>query len=352
MDARPLLCDHSQAFVHSTNDESSTPDTHWLSHRLTGSSVVVSLNKLPTLHNWLRLRHLQLIETLADTGNMHATAQQMGLSQPAVSKMLREIEQMFDFALFDRQPRELVATELGLTVIAYARRTLNACQHFAQELDTLRQGGYGHLRVGAIFAATAQVVPKTLLQLKRQRPLLTIELVEHTSDYLLQMLLHKQLDLAIGRFTEPRQQEHFSYQEVASEPFLLCADPAHPLAREATPSARDLEQWPWVVYPPNTPLRRMIEQSFTDAGIQFPVNRVETASVQSTLHLLHHSQALALLPEAIVLQQVALGQLVLLQPPLQTPSLGYGLLQRKDEPLSANAAEFYEALQSVLDKPR
>lgn len=308
-------------------------------------------SKLPTLHNWLRLRHLQLIETLADTTNMHATAQRMGLSQPAVSKMLREIEQMLDFLLFDRQPRELVATELGLIVIAYARRTLNDCQHFALELESLRQGGYGHLRIGAIVAATAQVVPSTLLQLKQQRPLLTIELFEHTSDQLLQMLLHKQLDLVIGRFTEPRQQEHFSYQEVASEPFLLCADPTHPLARQTAPSARNLEQWPWVVYPPNTPLRRMIEQAFGDAGIPFPGNRVETVSVQSTLHLLRHSQALALLPEAIVLQQVALGQLVLLQPPLQTPSLGYGLIRRKDEPLSANATQFCEALRQVLDNP-
>ncbi|MGE8295225.1 MAG: LysR family transcriptional regulator [Pseudomonas sp.] len=310
------------------------------------------MNKLPSLHNWLRLRHLQLIETLADTGNMHATAQQMGLSQPAVSKMLREIEQMLDFPLFDRQPRELVATELGQAVIAYARRTLNDSRCFAQELETLRQGGHGHLRVGAIFAATAQVVPSTLLLLKQQRPLLTIELLEHTSDYLLQMLLHKQLDLAIGRFTEPRQQEHFTYQEVASEPFLLCADPAHPLAGEATPSLADLQRWPWVLYPSNTPLRRMTEQAFSEAGMQFPLNRVETASVQSTLHLLHHSQALALLPEAIVLQQVALGQLVVLQPPLQTPSLGYGLLRRKDEPLSANAAQFYEAMQEVLGRSR
>lgn len=308
----------------------------------------MSLNKLPALHNWLRLRHLQLIATLADTGNMHATAQQMGLSQPAVSKMLREIEQMLGFQLFDRQPRELVATEMGVAVIAYARRTLNDSQHFSQELETLRQGGYGHLRVGAIFAATAQAVPRALLQLKHQRPLLTVELLEHTSDHLLQMLLHKQLDLVIGRFTEPRQQEHFSYQEVASEPFLLCAASNHPLAAEAQPSARDLEQWPWVVYPPNTPLRCMFEQAFIDAGIQFPRNRVETASVQSTLHLLQEGQALALLPEAIARQQVELRQLALLHPPLQTPSLGYGLIWRKDELMSANAAQFCEALQQVL----
>ncbi|MGE8498791.1 MAG: LysR family transcriptional regulator [Pseudomonas sp.] len=312
--------------------------------------MTVTLNKLPALHNWLRLRHLQLIETLADTTNMHATAQQMGLSQPAVSKMLREIEQLLDFPLFDRQPRELVATELGQVVIAFARRTLNDCRHFSQELQALREGGYGHLRVGAIVAAAAQVVPATLLQLKQQRPLLTVELLEHTSDHLLYMLQHKQLDLIIGRFIEPHQAETFSYEELACEPFLLCADPSHPLARAAAPSASDLEDWPWIVYPANTPLRRMSEQAFSDAGIRFPTNRVETASVQSTLHLLHHNQAMALLPESIVLQQVALGQLVLLQPPLQTPSLGYGLIRRRNEPLSPNAEQFCTALQHVLGR--
>ncbi|MDT4864362.1 LysR substrate binding domain protein [compost metagenome] len=92
----------------------------------------------------------------------------------------------------------------------------------------------------------------------------------------------------------------------------------------------------------------MSEQAFSDADIRFPANRVETASVQSTLHLLHHNQAMALLPESIVLQQVALGQLVLLQPPLQTPSLGYGLIRRRNEPLSVNAEQFCAALQHVL----
>lgn len=313
--------------------------------------MTLNLSKLPALHNWLRLRHLQLIATLAETANMHVTAQQIGLSQPAVSKMLREIEQLLGFSLFERQPRELVATELGQVVIAFARRTLNDCQHFSQELEALRQGGYGHLRIGAIIAATAQVVPATLLRLKQQRPLLTIELLEHTSDHLLQMLLHNQLDLVVGRFVEPHQPGKFCYEELGSEPFLLCADPQHPLAHEAAPSAGDLEKWPWVVYPPNTPLRRMMEQAFTDAGIRFPGNRVETASVQATLHLLHQSQCVAMLPEAIVLQQVALGQLVLLQPPLQAPSLGYGLIRRRDEPVSPNVEQFCAALQHVLGTP-
>ena len=157
---------------------------------------------LPTLHNWLRYRHLALIDSLARTGNMHSSAQQLGLSQPAVSKMLRDIENQFGFTLFERLNRELPATELGAEVIAYAQRALNDCQTFSYRLESLRQGGHGYLKVGAIFAATAHALPETLLRLKGRRPLLTIELLEDTSDHLLKLLEHKQLDLVVGRFTD------------------------------------------------------------------------------------------------------------------------------------------------------
>ncbi len=175
----------------------------------------------PALHNWLRLRHLLLIDTLARTANMHATAQSMGLSQPAVSKMLRDIEEFLAVALFERRPRELVPTDLGRVVIDYARRTLNDCQRFDRELENLRQGGYGQLRVGAIFAATAHALPEAILRIKQERPLLAVELVEQTSDQLLVMLENKELDLVVGRYTRPEQQQLFSYEALYLEPFVL-----------------------------------------------------------------------------------------------------------------------------------
>ncbi len=73
-----------------------------------------------SLNNWLKFKHLVLLETLARTNNMHLAAEQMNLSQPAVSKMLKEIEGLLGFQVFERLPRNMPVTALGEHVIRYA----------------------------------------------------------------------------------------------------------------------------------------------------------------------------------------------------------------------------------------
>lgn len=97
----------------------------------------------PAFCNWLRFKHLVLIDTLARTRNMHTTAQQMNLSQPALSKMLRDLEEQFGFALFERLPRSMPPTELGEYVVRYAQVSLNDSQRFVDQVNRLRQGGHG-----------------------------------------------------------------------------------------------------------------------------------------------------------------------------------------------------------------
>ncbi|MGF0337104.1 LysR substrate-binding domain-containing protein [Ectopseudomonas toyotomiensis] len=301
-------------------------------------------SNLPALKNWLKFRHLSLIATLARTANMHTTAEQMGLSQPAVSKMLRDIEELFGFPLFERLPRELQPSELGLVVIQYAERTLNDAQRFTHQLDTLRKGGHGYVKIGAIFAATAAALPEALAEIKRRRPMLVVELVEQTSDHLLHMLEHKQLDLVVGRFTQTRQQHRFDFQPLAEEPFWLVANRTHPLSERRDIPAAELTQWPWVLYPLDTPMRQMLEQVLSQLQITPPNNIIETTSVQTTQHLLQHSQTLALLPEAIARQQVEQGRLCVLSTPLTTQPLSFGILTRKHETPSGNAQELIEIL--------
>ncbi len=110
--------------------------------------------------NWIRYKHLVLIDTLARTRNMHATATRMNLSQPALSKMLRDLEEQFGFALFERLPRSMPPTELGEYVVRYAQGALAESQQFVDQVNRLRNGGHGFIRVGGIFAATALVLPQ------------------------------------------------------------------------------------------------------------------------------------------------------------------------------------------------
>jgi DNA-binding transcriptional LysR family regulator len=295
---------------------------------------------------WLKIKHLVLVNSLARTRNMHTTAEQMNVTQPAVSKLLRDVEVLLGFPLFERQTRNLVLTELGEFVARYARITLEDTESFVDQVNKLRQGGHGHLRVGTIFAATSVMLPEAIAWTKARRPLLSIEVLEQTSNHLLELLEQKKLDVIIARFTD-RDCQPFEFASLGPEPFCLVANSAHPLCRLEQVPIDALGAWPWVMYPLNTPIRQRMERAFKMCGMAPPTNTVETISMQTFLQLLQAGPMLAMLPESMVQSQLLNGQLQILDTPFKVESQDYGVITRKDDSLSEPARAFVETLLEV-----
>lgn len=297
--------------------------------------------------NWLKLKHLVLIDTLARTQNMHVAAEQMKLTQPALSKMLRDLEDMLGFALFERLPRSMKPTELGEQVARYAQVTLNDTRNFVAQINKLRKGGHGYLKVGTIFAATFNVLPEAITLTKEQRPLLSIEVVEQTSDNLLQMLKRKEIDLMIGRFTEDHYRQLFDFRSLGPEPFVLVVNPRHPLATARAIDPAELSRWPWILYPTGTPIRARIEQAFHEHGIPLPDNTVDTISMPTFLQLLQSGPAVAMLPAPMVQPHLDTQALCRLDCAFAVAALDFGIITRKGDPLPPAAAMFSETLLAL-----
>ncbi|UVH54364.1 LysR family transcriptional regulator [Pseudomonas sp. CBS] len=292
---------------------------------------------------WLKIKHLVLVSSLAKTRNMHTTAEQMNVTQPAISKLLRDLEDLLGFPLFERQTRNLVLTELGEFVARFARITLEDTESFVDQVNKLRKGGHGHLKLGTIFAATSVVLPEAIASIKRERPLLSIEVIEQTSNHLLEMLEQKKLDLIIARFTDEDCQP-FEFTSLGPEPFCLVVNSAHPLCQLEVVPAEAISEWPWVMYPFNTPIRQRMEHAFKTFRIVPPTNTVETISMQTFLQLLQSGPMLAMLPESMVQSQLQNGQLQILNTPFKVESQDYGVITRRDEYLSEPARRFVATL--------
>ncbi|WP_349974917.1 LysR family transcriptional regulator [Pseudomonas sp. WHRI 8519] len=294
--------------------------------------------------NGIRYKHLMLIDTLARTRNMHAAATRMSLTQPALSKMLRDVEQQFGFALFERLPRSMSPTELGDHVIRFAQNALAESQQFVDQVNRLRNGGHGCLRVGGIFASTAQVLPQAIAAIKARYPLLSIEVIEQSSDHLLALLEQKKLDIMIGRFTDERFHALFDFQPLEPEPFSLVVNHSHPLNTQVSIDPAALGDWPWVLYPVGTPIRDRLEQAFKVVGIPTPPDSVETVSMSVFLQLLQSAPMIAMLPRSMIAAQLTSGLLKELPCSLTLSPLEYGVVTRKDETLSASARLFVDIL--------
>ncbi|WP_444880594.1 LysR family transcriptional regulator, partial [Delftia acidovorans] len=111
----------------------------------------------PVLHrsllNRLRYKHLHMLVALGSSLNLHRASLSLAMSQPAATRMLREIEDMFGCQLFERLPRGMRPTALGAQLVRFAEASLNSLDRCAEDLAARRQGGYGYLSIGTIMGA-------------------------------------------------------------------------------------------------------------------------------------------------------------------------------------------------------
>jgi DNA-binding transcriptional LysR family regulator len=302
---------------------------------------------LPPVFGKLRFRQLQLLDILGRTRNLRMTAELMHMTQPAATKILGDIESMLDAQLFERLPREMRPTDLGLFAMRYAGSALADLSRFVQEFQTLKQGGHGQLTVGAISASAAQLLTAGIREIRQRRPLLVIRLVEQSSDQLAVWLEQKKLDIMLGRLTEPRQQALFDFEALSSEDVWVVAGGHHPLLERAEIELPELAAWPWILYPQATAIRQLFEESFAGLGLPAPASMVETPSIFSTLELLQATDMLSLQPRAAVEKYVARGLLGRVSVTIRRSMSQYGIVTRRHETPSGAMLEFMAILREI-----
>lgn len=293
----------------------------------------------------LRLRHFSLIRALDEHRNMHRAADALNMTQSTASKMLRDIEGILGTPLFVRETRGMTPTDMGRQAAQFSDEILVRITRFSEEFDSQLAGGHGLLVIGAIMGAAPDLVAKIVGEMKAERPLLTIRMLGETSDNILDLLEAGELDIAVGRFSTIRQQALFDFEHLSEEPLELVVRKDHPLHRGVNKDIASLHSWPWILQPPATPTRQLMDRAFAEAGLSTPRNHVECMSIFAILHLVQTSDAITLLPASVVRDHLRAGLLCTMENPFQRSVAGFGIMMRRDRQLSEAAEAFAEKLR-------
>ena len=179
--------------------------------------------------SWLpTLRQLEYVVAVAAAGGFGRAAQATAVSQPALSKQIKEVEQGLGVVLFERTSRGATPTLSGLRIIERARKVLADAHELADEAAALRDPFAGVLRLGAIPTLAPWVLPALVPAVHRQLPRRELRLLEEQTDVLAERLLRGELDLAVVALPYP--QEHVRVLGLYEEPFYFVAPLGHPLA--------------------------------------------------------------------------------------------------------------------------
>jgi DNA-binding transcriptional LysR family regulator len=229
----------------------------------------------------LKLRQLSLLQAIDRHRTLGRVAAEMQLSQPAITKALHEVEDIFGARLFDRSSRGLVPTAAGAAVLLYAKRWLAELDATARVLTSLGAGRSGRLRLGLTQQVPQQLMSAALTHLLDRSPRISVMAREGTTDELVAGLLARELDCAIGRSYDGDAGGLVQQAIYEQEPCLVVgAKNVQRLSRGPLDWAR-LAQLDWILPPPNTPMRRTYNAIFVGAGVQPPLPILETTAIRS-----------------------------------------------------------------------
>ncbi|RPH30690.1 pca operon transcription factor PcaQ [Buttiauxella warmboldiae] len=295
----------------------------------------------------IRLRHLHTFVAVAQQGTLGRAAETLNLSQPALSKTLNELEQLTGTRLFERGRLGAQMTLMGEQFLTHAVKVLDALNHAGQSLNQKDGQNATVIRVGALPTAALGILPKVIGQFHKQQSDVTLQVATMNNTMLLSGLKSGELDLGIGRMSDPELMTGLNYELLFLESLKLVVRPGHPLLHENITLSRVME-WPVVVSPKGTIPRQNAESLLISQGCKMPATCVETLSASLSRQLTVDYDYVWFVPSGAVKEDLRQGTLTSLPVPTQGAGEPIGVLTRVDTPLSPAAQILLSSIRKSM----
>lgn len=291
----------------------------------------------------LKLRHLVLVDALSEHGSVVAAAAHLRVTQPVLTRALRDLEEILGVTLYERGPRGVTPTIYGTAFTDHARAVLAQLAQAGRHVAELADAGLGTVTVGTHLAGSNVLLPRAIARLKADRPQVTVVIREATPETLLTDLETGRVDFVVGRLSGPVRRS-LRQRRLYDEPVRLVVRRGHPAAGRRSPRMAELIDYPWVLPGSETALRGELEQVFSRHDLPLPANRVECTSILTLRNLLVETDTVAALPALIAAGDPALS---LLRISLEPMSHTVGVTRPAGRPVGPAARALLDHLEAV-----
>jgi LysR family pca operon transcriptional activator len=294
----------------------------------------------------IKFRHLVCFLEIARQRSFARAAQELAITQPAVSKTLKELEDALGCSLFERGKSGVSLTSAGLAFLRYAGPSVQALK---EGVRSLRTGAYagGRVRLGVLSTVESALMPEVVRRLHAQHAALVISVSTGPSSYLLGQLRLGELDLVVGRMTESPLIEGLTFEHLYSEPLILVVRPGHELLQADLHDRSRLGDYPVVLPLADTTIRRYAESLYVQCGVALPAQRLETLSIAVSRGYVLSSDAVWVAPLDAVVRDIERGELMELDIGLREPGGSLGLCSNPSLAPSLAAQWCTEVLREV-----
>lgn len=295
----------------------------------------------------IRLRHLHTFVAVAQQGTLGRAAETLNLSQPALSKTLNELEQLTGTRLFERGRLGAQLTLVGEQFLTHAVKVLDALNTAGQALNRKEGLNNDVVRIGALPTAALGILPTVIGQFHKQQKDITLQVATMNNTMLLAGLKSGEIDIGIGRMSDPELMSGLNYELLFLESLKLVVRPGHPLLQETVTLSRVME-WPVVVSPKGTIPRQNAETLLQSQGCKIPAGCIETLSASLSRQLTVDYDYIWFVPSGAVKDDLRRGLLTALPVPTQGAGEPIGILTRVDATFSSGAQTLLSAIRKSM----
>lgn len=293
----------------------------------------------------LKMHHLRAMEAIAAQRSLLKAAALLGVSQPALTKTLQEVEEIVQQRLFDRLPRGVRPTEAGGLFAEAARRMLAEIRRLDEQLDHIAGPDGGTVAIGTLPVAATGVLPGALTGLKARHPHLRIRLEQGRTEDLLPKLASGELDLIVGRLYEPALPDTFLREALWEEPISILARLEHPVFRLAEPSIEALKAYELVLPTVSQRVGQEIEAFLTRLTLE-PSASLRSSSYGFIREMLHGTDMLSAMPRLMMAGDLLRGTLRVVPLPLPAAPRPAGIILPPNRTLPPAGHAFLAALRA------
>lgn len=289
----------------------------------------------------MKLRHLVLLVTIADEGSFVRAAENLYVSQPAVTRSVRELEDVVGTPLFVRGPRGVLPTAAGEILIERARSALGSLRRASEQIEEVRRSGAHRLRVGTNLAGAYALLPHAVVMLKASHPDIALSVVEGTAESLTTSLQRSEVDLLVGRLDPGTDRGTLHHLRLYDEAVRAVVRREHPALTASPQSLAGLRTYPWILPLQPSSLRAELNDMFAREGLALPRDITECSTLLTAREIVLQTDAIAPLPMLIGVRDELLDMLPL---HLDTVPRTIGITLPADRSVSREARQLVEAL--------
>lgn len=304
------------------------------------------MHELPNIRG-LNVRQMLDLLAVVDHEGVTPAAKALNVSQPALTRSIRQLEETLGVPLLEREGRGVVPTRFGISLARHARTIEAELRHATRDLEDLRTVETGHLVVGASPVGSAMLMGPALARLRERMPGLAIVIRSDGLDAMFDRLERGEVDIIVGSFARGEKRERLVEEVLFQNPLSVIVRASHPLTRRAGLDFADLADQDWIMTRGSAAIRELIANEFRFEGMDLPPFAVETDDVLCIRSLLLSGNFVNANPAELFGTEIERGVLRVLPIRWHGGTRPIGFTLREHGTITPAMAAFIRALREV-----